>query len=128
MLARCQFGIDASGRCGATLTYPIKGYPWRNNIMKSFEFSLSDEQSVALFAEVRRLKAQHPQDCLTDDQLWSDLSEKGANGITRDRSTGTLCHTIGIIGDGGQFEEYFSMHEDSEALLNSSLAPMKSSS
>jgi len=109
------------GGCGATLTYPIKGYPWRNNVMKSFEFSLSEEEKAALFADVRRLKAQHPQDCLIDDQLWSDSSEKGANGITRDRSTGTLCHTIGIIGDGGQFEERFSMREDSEALLNSSL-------
>jgi len=73
-----------------------------------------------LFAEVRRLKADHSQECLANDQLWSDSSEK-ANGITRERSTGTLCHTIGISGEDGRWEEYFSMREDSDALLTSSL-------
>ncbi len=119
MLARCQFGIDVTGRCGASLTYPTKGYPWRNNIVKHFEFHLSKEETAHLFREVRRLKAEHPSECLANDQLWSDSSEK-ANGITRD-STGTLCHTIGISEDGGHWEEHFAMREDSDALLQSSL-------
>src|SRR5437763_10906622 len=110
MLARWQFGVDADGRCGATFTYPIKGYPWRRNVMKSFEFNLSEEEKALLFAEVRRLRVEYPKECLTNDQLWSDSSEK-ANGITRDKSTGKLCHTIGILGDGGKREEYFSMRE-----------------
>jgi hypothetical protein len=120
MVARCQFGIDAHGKCGATLTYPIKGYPWRRNTMKHYEFHLSEEEAALLFTEVRRLKAEHPKECLSNEQLLSDSSEK-ANGITRERSTGTLCHTIGISGDGGHWEEHFAMREDSDALLTSSL-------
>jgi hypothetical protein len=120
MLARCQFGIDADGKCGATLTYPIKGYPWRRNVMKHYVFHLSEGETASLVAEVRRLKAEHPKECLSNDQLWSDPSEK-ANGITRDQSTGTLCHTIGIFEDDGHWEEHFAMREDSDALLTSSL-------
>jgi hypothetical protein len=54
------------------------------------------------------------------DQLWSDSSEK-ANGITRDRTTGKLCYTIGILAEDGKNDDYFSMREDSEALVNSAL-------
>ena len=118
MLARCQFGIDASGRCGATFTYPIKGYPWRRNLVKSFEFTLTEQEKAILFSEVKRLKREHPDQCLTNHQLWSDSSEK-ANGITRDRATGKLCHTIGIVAEGGKWEEHFAMREDSQALLSS---------
>jgi hypothetical protein len=99
MLARCQFHMDVTGACGATLTYPNKGYPWRRNIVKHFEFQLGEEEARHLFAEVRLLKAEHPAECLANRQLWNDASEK-ANGITRDRSTGRVCHTIGISEDG----------------------------
>jgi hypothetical protein len=121
MLARCQFGVTADGRCGATMTYPIRGYPWRRNVIKSYEFQLSADEQALLFAEVRRLKAEHPGECLSNDELWSDSSEK-ANGITRDRRTNTLCHTIGISATGEQgFRVYFAMRENSAALLNSLL-------
>ena len=120
MLARCQFGINEQGKCGATLTYPIEGYPWRRNIQKSFEFDLGPEERAALFAEVRRLRAEHPGECLANEDLWSDASEK-ANGVTRDRKSGTLCHTIGIRGDQGEWKEYFSMRENSRALVDSTL-------
>jgi len=119
MLARCQFGIDVNGACGATLTYPIEGHPWRRNIVKSFAFHLSEEEIALLFTEVRRLKAEHPGECLSNDQLWSDSSET-ANGITREITTGTLCHTIGIEDDG-EWEVYYAMREDSDALLTSPL-------
>ena len=120
MLARCQFVIDADGKCGAVLTYPIKGCPWRRNVMKHYAFHLSEEEAALFFTEVRRLRAEHPKDCLSNDQLWSDSSDK-ANGITRDRSTGTLCHTIGMVEDDGHWEEEFSMCENSDAPLTSSL-------
>lgn len=120
MLARFQLGLnEVDGRCGVLLTYPMKGHPWRRNPVKSVELRISDEEKAQLFAEVKRLKTEHPGECLAQDQLWNDSSEK-ANGITRDRSTGTLCHTIGIR-DGEPWEEYFSMREDSEALLSSFL-------
>ena len=121
MLARCQFGVTAEGRCGATMTYPIRGYPWRRNVRKSYEFQLSADEQALLFAEVRRLKAEHPVECLSNEELWSDSSEK-ANGITRDRRTNTLCHTIGISATGEPgWREYFAMRENSAALLNSVL-------
>jgi hypothetical protein len=120
MLARCQFGVNVEGRCGADLTYPIKGYPWRHNVVKSYEFDLPKETSALLFAEVARIRAEHPAECLPPDQLWSDTSEK-ANGITRDRGTGRLCYTIGVFHSDGQPIEQFSMREDSPALLNSRL-------
>jgi len=120
MLARCQFGLNEDGSCGATFTYPIKGYPWRRNVMKSYGFSIDEETKKLLFSEVHRLKREFPDECLSNDQLWNDSSEK-ANGITRDRKTNTLCYTIGIMVEYGESEEYYAMREDSKALLGSHL-------
>ena len=119
MLARCQFGVRG-GRCGATLTYPIKGYPWRNNVVKSYEFNLSKSTINLLFAEVFRIRTEYPEECIAADQLMSDAGEK-ANGITRDRSSGKLCYTIAIFRDHSQPEEQFALREDSPALLSSQL-------
>jgi len=119
MLARCQFGAK-DGRCGATLTYPIKGYPWRNNVVKNYDFNLDRPTIDLLFAEVLRIRKEHPDECLAREQLWSDAGEK-ANGITRDRATGTLCCTISILDDLTHPLEQYSMREDSTALLNSAL-------
>jgi len=88
--------------------------------MRSYEFNLPAETISLLFQDVHRLRSEHSIECLNDDQLLSDSSEK-ANGITRDRSTGTLCCTIAIYGENGETEEYFSMRENSPALLASSL-------
>lgn len=120
MLARCQFGVNANGQCGAFFTYPIKGYPWRRNLTRGFEFILSKDTKVLLFSEVHRLRKDHPNECLANDQLWSDTTEK-ANGIIRDRSSGVLCYTIGIYSADGKRKEYFAMREDSVALLSSEL-------
>lgn len=118
MLARCQFGVDEAGRCGATFTYPIPGYPWRRNVMKSYGFELSEADRALLFRDVTRLREEHPAECLSNDLLWSDTSEKG-NGIARERTSGTLCVTVGVFGAAGETYEYFSMREDSDALLRS---------
>ncbi|MBA3662565.1 MAG: hypothetical protein H0W64_12660 [Gammaproteobacteria bacterium] len=120
MLARCQFGINGKRECGAILTYPIKGYPWRKNIIKDFTFNLDRDVIATLFGEVVRLKTYFPNECLTNDQLWSDKSEK-ANAITREATSGILCHTIGTMRNGKDWDEYFSMREDSQALLSSML-------
>ncbi|BDS07407.1 hypothetical protein NT6N_24470 [Oceaniferula spumae] len=119
MLARCQFGLDRSGNGGATLTYPIQGYPWRRNPTRGYEIELSSEETDALFAEVFRLPEISPAECLTDD-LWSDSSEV-ANGITRDVKTNTLCHTLGVYSASGDNLVYFSMKEDSTVLLSSKI-------
>lgn len=119
MLARCQFGIK-DGRCGATLTYPIKGYPWRRNVVKSYEFHLDPATIDLLFAEVPRIRKEYPDQCLTADQLWNDPSEK-ANGVTRDRDTETLCYVIQIVAENGVPAEQYALRENSPALLSSEL-------
>lgn len=120
MLARCQFGINSENRCGATFTYPIKGYPWRRNVMKSYEFEISNDTISLLFNEVYRIAKEYSEDCLNNKLLWNDHSEKG-NGITRDKETGTLCHTIGIFTGYADTEIYYAIREDSLALTSSAL-------
>jgi len=108
------------GRCGASLTYPIKGYPWRRNPTKSVESQLTTKDAALLFAEPSRILAEYPEHCLTNEALWSDSSEK-ANGITRDRVTNTLCWTIGVMVAHAKPEAYFALRENSLALTNSAL-------
>lgn len=120
MLARCQFGLSENGSGGALMTYPIKGYPWRRNVIKNYSFPFSREQTILIFDEVNRLKANYPDECLINSELWSDSSEKG-NGITRDRASGVLCYTIGIMVEEADPDVYFSIRENSEALINSVL-------
>lgn len=119
MLARCQVGLCIDGACLVIMTYPIKGYPWRRNPMKTFNFQLPRTEASELFVEVESIRKQYPDECLTDG-LWSDMTEK-ANGITRDVATNTLCYTIGIYDVDGQSREYYSLKEDSDALLESLL-------
>ena len=120
MLARCQFGLGLDGKGGATLTYPIKGMPWRRNIIKSYAFNFSKEETALLFSEVHRIRAECSAECLSKELLWSDSSEK-ANGITRDKKSGTLCYSIAIYLEGGNPEESYALREDSKALLTSAL-------
>lgn len=86
--------------------------------MKSYGFELSEADRALLFRDVTRLREEHPAECLSNDLLWSDTSEKG-NGIARERTSGTLCVTVGVFGAAGETYEYFSMREDSDALLRS---------
>jgi hypothetical protein len=72
MLARCQFGLKEDGECGATLTYPIKGYPWHRNIIKSFRFTVVADLVPVLFAGVSRIRRDHAGECLGGDDLWND--------------------------------------------------------
>ncbi len=120
MLARCQFGIASDGRCGATLTYPIKGMPWRRNVRRTYEFNLPEETRSLLFAEIHRIRAEYPAECLSNEQLLSDRSEK-ANGITRDRATRTLCYSVAIYAEPGNPEESYALRETSKALSESAL-------
>ena len=120
MLARLQFGCGESGGCGAFLTYPIRGMPWRQNIMRTFEFEVGRETTKLLLSEVARIRVEHPRECLEEADLWSDTSEK-ANGITRDRKSATLCYSLLIWRDDGGFDDQYSIREDSHALLESDL-------
>ena len=119
MLARCEFGLSPDGRCYAMMTYPIKGYPWRRNPVKSFGFSIDEILATELFDEIQMIRKVYPTECLADD-LWNDTSEK-ANGITRDIATNTLCYTVGIYDVNGKMREYYCLKENSDALLKSKL-------
>jgi hypothetical protein len=120
MLARCQFGIAPDGNCGATLTYPIKGHAWRRNPSRDYAFEISDQTKSQLFADVARIREEFPADCLSQSELWADSAEQ-ANSITRDRATGKLCYTIGLYRSNNETEDYYSLREDSPALLSSTL-------
>lgn len=120
MLARCQFDIDKVGRCTATLTYPVKGMPWRRNVMKSFEFKLDSDTRTLLFGEVDRLRRAFPGQCLDDELLWSDTSEMG-NAITREQSSGKLCMRLSVVKEGGELVHDFWLREDAPALVSSAL-------
>ncbi|MEI8288758.1 MAG: hypothetical protein WCH99_04750 [Verrucomicrobiota bacterium] len=117
-LPRWQFSLDETGRCGAMLTYPIVGMPWRHCRTRSMEATLDAFTTATIFAEVASMPATAPDQCLPTEVLWSDSTEK-CNGITRDRATDTLCLTLGISDEHGAFQTYFSMREDSPVLLGS---------
>ena len=119
MLARCQFNLARDGGCGAHLTYPIKGYPWRRNPVRMHQFKIPPEEAEELFHEVAEMPQRFPEECRADDVLWSDDTEK-ANGVTRD-AEGMACHTLAIYQPDGTTRRYFSMREDSPALRASKL-------
>ena len=88
--------------------------------MKTCEFLLPQETITLLFAEVARIRKEHPGECLANEQLWNDTSEKG-NGITRDRSTNTLCYNVAVMREHHVSEESYALRENSSALLDSAL-------
>ena len=59
MLARLQFGLERNGKCGATMTYPIKGYPWRRNPVRSYEFHLTAAEASEFFDEVATMRERY---------------------------------------------------------------------
>lgn len=120
MLARCQFGCDEQvASCGATLTYPIRGMPWRRNVIRSYSFDLEPIVISRLFAEVSRIRREYPNECLSE-RLWNDFSDK-ANVVTRDSATDTLCYTLGIYRGDGDTEDYYCLRENSDALISSEI-------
>ena len=120
MESRVQFTLNDNGICGAIITYPLKGYPWRKNIMKSFEFKISKEKVVDVYKEIELISKENENECYNNDELWADSSEK-ANSITRHRNSGVACVTIGVCEDKGNWGIYFSMMKTSPVLQGSIL-------
>ena len=87
--------------------------------MRMYDFYIGPERIAELFTEVREMREHFPHECLADDILWSDHTERGSNAVTRDRS-GVACHTIYIHSPTG-YEVYYSMREDSISLRRSKL-------
>jgi len=120
LLARMQFGLHHDGKCGALFTYPIPGFPWRHNVIKTGSWQIEPDLTHTIFREVEDIPVSQPDICLADDKLYADHTEK-ANAITRDRDTDTLCYAIGIIQSGGEFRIRYSVRETEEALQQSTL-------
>ncbi len=120
-LPRWQFKMDEDGHCGALASIPMPGlsWRWRHTRMQTIDWQLDQQTASALIDEALSLPGHFPQDCLTDDQLWSDMSE-AANGITRDRETDTHCVTINVF-ERGQTLTHYALRENSAVLLDSGL-------
>lgn len=119
-LPRWDFGLYRSGRCGATLTYPIPGYPWRRNPTEHVEATLDESTASRLFEEVATMPAIAPSECLMNEDCWADASEK-ANSITRDLATNTVCLTFVIRIAFDKYRCHYSMRETSPSLMKSNI-------
>ncbi len=106
MLARLQFGISEQRFMWGYSDLPqSKGYPWRRNPQQSVAVHDQRWRNKSRFSpRSDRLRLEHPEECLSNDDLWSDTEK--ANGVARDRETGTLCYTIGIRLDDGKWQEF----------------------
>ena len=115
-----QFGLHCDGTCEAFFTYPIPGYPWRRNVVKTGSWEIDKDLTLRIFDEVTGLPAKCPDSCLSDAELWSDHSEK-ANAVTRDRKTNALCYSIGVVKATGEFTVRYSMRETDVNLTQTTL-------
>jgi hypothetical protein len=115
-LPRWQFGVLEGGVAGAFLTFPIPGQTWRHARTKNVQLNLSTEELRLVFESVYSTQAAHPAECLRDDQMWADASEK-ANSITRDQATDALCVTVDIYERGTLLLSY-GLPETSNVLLS----------
>ena len=116
---RWQFGLQEDGRCGVILTHPVPGMPWRHTRHSHVETHVDAETARSLFADAAALLTRYSKDCFRHEELWADMTEPG-NAITRDRTTNTLCLTIGVM-ERGQWILYYSLAETSKALNESPL-------
>ena len=82
------------------------------------EATLDAFTTESIFTEVSAMPATAPTECLPNEVLWADHTEK-CNAITRDRATNTLCLTLYITDEHGAYTSYFSIRDDSPALLSS---------
>jgi len=101
------------------MEFPIPGTTWRYTRHREFSLQIDPAAAAALFQRAIALPLQFPSECLKGAELWADSSER-ANSITRDRESNSLCLTIGVW-ERGQSKTYYSMPENSRALLDSEL-------
>jgi hypothetical protein len=116
-MPRWQFGLIENESAGASIAFPIPGQTWRYVRQKNVEFQFEPIELAQILESVQETFNQHQSDCLTNDDLWADASEK-ANSITRDRHTNSLCVTF-TIWEKGQILLDYSLPESSPILLNS---------
>jgi hypothetical protein len=118
-LPKWQFHLEENGHCGVRMEFPIPGMTWRHTRLSAVSMHIEQAVTVALFQCAIDLPRQFPAECLKNAELWADSSER-ANSITRDRQSNSLCLTIAVL-ERGQYKTYYSMPENSLALLDSEL-------
>lgn len=73
-------------------------------------------------ADAAALLARYSKDCFRHEALWADMTEPG-NAITRDRTTNTLCLTIGVMERGQWIPYYWLADNPGVGILKPGLAP-----
>lgn len=117
-LARWQFCVrDVETVAGVAITPPVAGATWRHARTKNFEVKLTDGQVQEVVESVQSTFAAHPKECLRNEQMWADSSEK-ANSITREQVTNTLCITVYLYERESLLLAY-GLPENSPVLRNS---------
>lgn len=116
---RCQATLGADGHGGGFITRPRPDGSWRRCSFIPVWFTADPGRCASIISEMRSLSDQHPNECLSNDFLWSDSSEP-ANGITRDRATDTPCVTISF-GDMCSPQQHFSIKSTSRIWRDSTL-------
>jgi len=81
------------------------------------EATLDVFTTESIFAEVASVPHTAPAECLPNEVLWADHTEK-CNAITRDQATNTLCLTLYVSDEHGAYTSYYCLREDSPALLS----------
>ncbi len=115
-LPRWQFVLREGDSAGALITYPVPGTTWRHARVRNVEISLDPTEMAELIPSAQSTLAQFPKDCLQNEGLWADASEK-ANSITRDSQTNTLCVTVTLSEKSVSLFNY-SLPETSLVLTN----------
>jgi hypothetical protein len=118
-LPKWQFVLEENGRCGVRMEFPIPGMTWRHTRHSAVSLQIDQTAAAALFQSAIALPLQFPSECLKGAELWADATER-ANSNTRDRQSNSLYLTIGVW-ERGQYKTYYSMPENSRALLDSEL-------
>jgi peptidylprolyl isomerase len=116
---RCQATLGADGHGSAFITRPRPDGSWRRCSFVPVWLTPDPQRCTSIIEEMRTLPNQRPDDCLSNDVLWSDSSEP-ANGITRDLATNTPCVTI-RFGDFSSPQQYFSIKSTSRLWRDSPL-------
>ncbi len=113
-LPRWQFGLNENGSAGATITYPLPNVTWRYARKKHVEIKLTPNEVEDLMRGAQAALSEFPEDCLKQDDLWADASEK-ANSITRDRRTNSRCVSF-LMSEGGVILFSYSISEKNPIL------------
>jgi hypothetical protein len=89
-LPRWQFSIVDDGEYHISINYPIPGMTWRHTRNRKSTGKLDQEQLNLIREEIQNFHKLHPNDILSREKVWADMSEPAGN-TPRERATDRLC-------------------------------------